>query len=121
LRHRFSCLLACNDKKKRGVYGLKLSSSFLSSKNRFRTGKNRPKELFVGAKRTCSLSHIRLGSAQNKKTNIKVFGCPKDLTWSELELQLEDVRDVFQDCLFALGAVPEVSEIFRRLATYPPL
>lgn len=65
-----------------------------------RTGKWRPKELFENGRRTCSLPHIRVGTAE---VHYKVIPI-KDLT-TEI---LQGIQDVFFDCLISLYCVPNV-------------
>ncbi|KAJ3109493.1 hypothetical protein HDU97_005150 [Phlyctochytrium planicorne] len=81
---------------------------------RFRTGKWRPQELFSFGRKTCSLSHIRIGAAP---LEFGVFALPAELgaatttgTDADLNGFLEECRQVFEDCLYATAAVPEMME-----------
>ncbi|KAI8898233.1 hypothetical protein BC833DRAFT_620491 [Globomyces pollinis-pini] len=65
-----------------------------------RTGKWRPKELFEQGRRTCSLPHIRVGTAE---LHYKVVRA-QDLT-AEV---LQGIQDVFFDCLLSLYCVPSI-------------
>lgn len=69
---------------------------------RLRTGKYRPVELFSAGRRTCKLSHIRLGS------NITDFEC-----WSCEEPQkfinlLHELQSVHEDSYLSMNALSEV-------------
>jgi hypothetical protein len=51
-----------------------------------------------------------MGSAfQNKTIKTQAFHVPNDLSFEALDAQLDDMRDVYQDCLFSLAAAPDVS------------
>ena len=65
-----------------------------------RTGKWRPRELFESGRRTCSLPHIRVGTAE---VHYKVMSV-KDLTTDVLQ----GIQDVFFDCLLSLYCVPSI-------------
>jgi hypothetical protein len=65
-----------------------------------RTGKWRPKELFEQGRRTCSLPHIRVGSAE---IHYKVV--PVEELTSEI---LQGIQDVFFDCMLSLYCIPNV-------------
>ncbi|KAH6564963.1 hypothetical protein BASA50_008907 [Batrachochytrium salamandrivorans] len=64
-----------------------------------RTGKWRPRELFERGRRTCSLPHVRVGSAQ---VNYQVIDTAHDL----LPDVMNGIQDVFYDCMLSLYAVP---------------
>ncbi|KAJ3101069.1 hypothetical protein HDU96_010134, partial [Phlyctochytrium bullatum] len=79
---------------------------------RFRTGKWRPVELFSEGRKTCSLSHIRIGNAP---LEFKVLRLPDELgdayaNNTNSDVFFEECRGVFNDCLFATAAVPEMME-----------
>ncbi|KAJ3414413.1 hypothetical protein HDV05_006594 [Chytridiales sp. JEL 0842] len=86
--------------------------------SQFRTGKYRPKQLFPPAKRTCALSHIRLGNAKTKEAMYEVLKCPGDIGLGALEKWLETKRKLFEDCLYSVAAVPEVMESASYLSTF---
>jgi hypothetical protein len=82
--------------------------------------------LFQSNKRTCSLSHIRLGASKSNSNapagvgvgggggdafDFKVFRCPEDASLEHIEYWLEMNRAVYEDCLYAVTAVPEVSKV----------
>ncbi|KNC96024.1 uncharacterized protein SPPG_08619 [Spizellomyces punctatus DAOM BR117] len=70
---------------------------------RHRTGKWRPRELFIPGRRTCSLPHIRIGDAA---VQYRVLEVATELT----DEALQGVQDVFFDCLISLYAIPSVIE-----------
>jgi hypothetical protein len=72
---------------------------------RFRTGKHRPKIFFKQKKKTCLLSHIRLG---NYKTAMYQVLQVMNKDAQDLRIKLEDRRMVFDDCLYSMVALPEV-------------
>ncbi|KAI8849686.1 hypothetical protein BC829DRAFT_390960 [Chytridium lagenaria] len=79
---------------------------------RYRTGKWRPQELFSFGRRTCSLSHIRIGTAP---LDFEVFALPNERNAigrdaASLETFLAECKEVFEDCLYATAAVPEMME-----------
>jgi hypothetical protein len=65
-----------------------------------RTGKWRPRELFEQGRRTCSLPHIRVGTAEVHYKAIKVEELTPDI--------LQGIQDVFFDCLLSLYCVPSI-------------
>lgn len=70
---------------------------------RHRTGKWRPRQLFVPGRRTCSLPHVRIGDAT---VQYRVIDVATELT----EDALKGVQDVFFDCMISLYAIPTVIE-----------
>ncbi|RKO90574.1 hypothetical protein BDK51DRAFT_29294 [Blyttiomyces helicus] len=68
-----------------------------------RTGKWRPREMFEPGRRTCSLPHVRIGSAT---VQYRVLEVPNELT----DAMLVGAQDVFFDCLVSLYANPAVME-----------
>ncbi|KAJ3124100.1 hypothetical protein HK100_011360 [Physocladia obscura] len=88
-----------------------------------RTGKYRPRELFPIGRKTCSLPHIRIGSAtvlyhvldvSDKAFGSDIggsddsYGCGNEFK-QEQEI-LQEMHDVFFDALVSLYAVPSVLE-----------
>ncbi|KAJ3272087.1 hypothetical protein HDV01_005952 [Terramyces sp. JEL0728] len=65
-----------------------------------RTGKWRPRELFEQGRRTCSLPHIRVGTAELHYKVIRANELTSDI--------LQGIQDVFFDCLLSLYCVPSV-------------
>lgn len=65
-----------------------------------RTGKWRPKELFENGRRTCSLPHIRVGTAEVHYKVIPIAELTTEM--------LQGIQDVFFDCLLSLYCVPSV-------------
>ncbi|KAJ3311833.1 hypothetical protein HDV04_003573 [Boothiomyces sp. JEL0838] len=65
-----------------------------------RTGKWRPRELFEQGRRTCSLPHIRVGTAELHYKVIRASELTSDI--------LQGIQDVFFDCLLSLYCVPSV-------------
>ena len=68
-----------------------------------RTGKWRPRELFDQGRRTCSLPHIRIGSALVKH----------EIIHPQINLDeqiMKEIQDVFFDCNLSLYAVPTFME-----------
>ncbi|KAJ3147682.1 hypothetical protein HDU86_007931 [Geranomyces michiganensis] len=71
---------------------------------RFRTGKYRPVELFAQNRRTCSLSHVRIGGAP---LFFEMYSAPSELT----EKLIAESRDVHMDGFFGLYMCPEIIEV----------
>jgi hypothetical protein len=65
-----------------------------------RTGKWRPKELFEQGRRTCSLPHIRVGTAEINYKVIRAADLTADI--------LQGIQDVFFDYLLSLYCVPSI-------------
>jgi hypothetical protein len=65
-----------------------------------RTGKWRPRELFEQGRRTCSLPHIRVGSAEIHYRVIPIEELTSDI--------LQGIQDVFFDCMLSLYCIPTV-------------
>ncbi|KAJ3211987.1 hypothetical protein HDU67_004132 [Dinochytrium kinnereticum] len=73
---------------------------------RYRTGKWRPQELFSSGRRTCSLSHIRIGTAP---LEFEVLALPEEVG-DGADSIIEECREVFEDCYYAASGVPEMME-----------
>ncbi|KAI9102573.1 hypothetical protein DFS34DRAFT_647129 [Phlyctochytrium arcticum] len=80
---------------------------------KFRTGKYRPVELFASNRRTCLLSHVRLGGAP---VTYETFLSP-----SQVSPKLyNESREVHMDGFYGLYAAPEVIEApILQLESYP--
>ncbi|KAJ3193536.1 hypothetical protein HK101_004674 [Irineochytrium annulatum] len=76
-----------------------------------RTGKWRPRAMFESSRKTCSLPHIRIGSALVQH---RVLEVPTELTADVMR----GVQEVFFDCLLSLYAIPAVLEHHPTLTTY---
>ncbi|KNC96787.1 uncharacterized protein SPPG_07993 [Spizellomyces punctatus DAOM BR117] len=70
---------------------------------KFRTGKYRPVELFASNRRTCLLSHVRLGGAP---VTYEVYLTPTNVC----ESLYNESREVHMDGFYGLYATPEVIE-----------
>ncbi|KAJ3414763.1 hypothetical protein HDV05_006102 [Chytridiales sp. JEL 0842] len=92
---------------------------YLKYGGRFRTGKWRPQEMFPYGRKTCSLSHIRIGVS--KTPSIAVWSCPDDIAQEELQDILDECKDVYSDCFYSTAAVPEVMESLEELSTFDNL
>ncbi|KAI8815385.1 hypothetical protein BJ742DRAFT_864603 [Cladochytrium replicatum] len=81
---------------------------------KYRTGKYRPTELFIGSRRTCLLSHVRLGGASS--VSIVVY----EASGTPISTQvLDETRDVHNDGFYSLFACTEIMEARgTRLATF---
>jgi hypothetical protein len=77
---------------------------------RFRTGKWHPKEFFKIGKKSCLLSHIRIGTSMKDSETI-VSSCRSAGELSSFLKTLQEHRAVYDDCLFAITALPEVSVV----------
>ncbi|KAJ3410679.1 hypothetical protein HDV05_003502, partial [Chytridiales sp. JEL 0842] len=86
---------------------------------RFRTGKWRPKELFSPQRRTCSLSHVRLGNVSSH--SITVWNFKEDELRSQLVVLMEECKEVYFDCLWGVVGVPEVIATSPPPSTFPAL
>ncbi|KAJ3150393.1 hypothetical protein HDU89_003173 [Geranomyces variabilis] len=71
---------------------------------RFRTGKYRPVELFAEGRRTCSLSHVRIGGAP---LFFEIYSAPVELT----DKLISETRDVHMDGFSGLYMCPEIIEV----------
>ncbi|KAJ3183919.1 hypothetical protein HDU87_006037 [Geranomyces variabilis] len=71
---------------------------------RFRTGKYRPMELFAEGRRTCSLSHVRIGGAP---LFFEIYSAPAELT----DKLISETRDVHIDGFSGLYMCPEIIEV----------
>ncbi|KAJ3195098.1 hypothetical protein HK101_001075 [Irineochytrium annulatum] len=84
-----------------------------------RTGKYRPLELFVSGRRTCTLSHVRLGDAR-VSTVVHDLALAGDAAASKVDAKLlEDCRGVLADGVLSHFATPKAMEAARgsRLRT----
>ena len=70
-----------------------------------RTGKWRPKELFEQGRRTCSLPHIRVGTAELHYSTIPVEQLTTEV--------LLGVQEVFFDCMFSLYCIPSIMANYK--------
>ncbi|KAJ3088367.1 hypothetical protein HK102_008925 [Quaeritorhiza haematococci] len=70
---------------------------------KYRTGKYRPQQLFPKGRRTCILSHVRVGLSP---VEVDVFHAPTEIS-TEL---ITSMKEVHQDGFFGLYAVPEIME-----------
>ncbi|KAI8814235.1 hypothetical protein BJ742DRAFT_786878 [Cladochytrium replicatum] len=81
---------------------------------KYRTGKYRPTELFIGSRRTCLLSHVRLGGASS--VSIVVYEASGVPVSAQV---LDETRDVHNDGFYSLFACTEIMEArATRLATF---
>ncbi|TPX60010.1 hypothetical protein PhCBS80983_g02073 [Powellomyces hirtus] len=71
---------------------------------KFRTGKYRPVELFAANRRTCNVSHVRIGGAP---LHFEVFAAPFELT----EKIMSESREVHMDGFSGLYMCPEIIEV----------
>ncbi|TPX57991.1 hypothetical protein SpCBS45565_g08107 [Spizellomyces sp. 'palustris'] len=77
---------------------------------KYRTGKYRPIELFPKNRKTCLLSHVRVGNA---RLHYQVY------TGADLPLgQLELLSEVYHDAFLALYATPKVIQEVPAFATF---
>ncbi|KND03172.1 uncharacterized protein SPPG_02234 [Spizellomyces punctatus DAOM BR117] len=77
---------------------------------KYRTGKYRPIELFPKNRKTCLLSHVRVGNA---RLHYQVY------TGADLPLdQLELLSEVYHDAFLALYATPKVMHEVPAFATF---
>ncbi|KAJ3412461.1 hypothetical protein HDV05_000715 [Chytridiales sp. JEL 0842] len=94
---------------------------------RYRTGKWRPRGLFRKGRRTCSLSHVRVGSGS--KSFIKVLEVGKGVSWDELVgsyLEMGNEKQgglwgYYLECLYSTAALPEVMGGCELISTYARL
>jgi hypothetical protein len=75
-----------------------------------RTGKWRPKELFGTGRKTCSLPHIRVGSAAIHYEAVKISQITTE--------HLVGIQDVFYDCYLSQLCVPSTMETDRYSSYY---
>ncbi|KAL8292655.1 hypothetical protein RQP46_001267 [Phenoliferia psychrophenolica] len=81
---------------------------------RLGVGKWRVRELFPDGRKTCQLSHLRLGSITTMKYDVWAVD---DLPGSELDELLDQAQQVYFRQMFATLAIPEILETEEAMAT----
>ncbi|KAJ3407456.1 hypothetical protein HDV05_005410 [Chytridiales sp. JEL 0842] len=84
-----------------------------------RTGKWKPRELFIDNRRTCSLSHVRLGNVDSH--DIEIFSMDEDPIKGKLDIVMKECRIAYNDCFKNVFGSPEVIETFTSSKSFPPL
>ncbi|KAI8905668.1 hypothetical protein DFJ77DRAFT_478570 [Powellomyces hirtus] len=80
---------------------------------KYRTGKYRPIELFPPSRRTCTLSHFRVGGAELVFQVYQGQDLPLDQLWA--------FADIFQDAFLSLYATPKIMRQVPAFATLASL
>ncbi|KAJ3125340.1 hypothetical protein HK098_000347 [Nowakowskiella sp. JEL0407] len=84
---------------------------------KFRTGKFRPIEMFLNKRKTCMLSHARIGDRDNRLV-CRTFATPSPSITSAM---IQECKTVFEDGILSLYAIPKVMENFARFSTFESL
>ncbi|KAJ3276313.1 hypothetical protein HK104_003673, partial [Borealophlyctis nickersoniae] len=91
------------------------------SGGKFRTGKWRPVQLFEAGRRTCSLSHLRVGDAELKiglwRTPGEMMSAPPE----QVEKLLAEIQEMYWDSGMTNVAVPKVMENVPSISTWSQL
>ncbi|KAI8813743.1 hypothetical protein BJ742DRAFT_377451 [Cladochytrium replicatum] len=88
---------------------------------KYRTGKFRPSEMFLPGRRTCTLSHVRIGDTalEHRVWDVDTRGTAPD-THIDASM-ITDIKSVYEDGVLSLYAIPKVMEEYERFSTYANL